>query len=283
MEGDHEIFKKMSTGEPEVERRILETGCHRPDRTNPTDEVMTHLSRLLLLLMFSAVVLLPSEAAADDAPIWLMGGGATPMSSHSTIRMDSEEVTIRLHKDSYTVDAIFHFFNTGETTTLWVGFPKRGIGSSATFTGTPDFIHFQTWIGNQQVAFREERELWSRVPIFLRGIFSAIVEDRRWMVKEVTFAGHTEATTRVKYEAPYHFIDIKSAYYIYGTGSYWKNNIGKATFIVDASEIGGTTKIRTNLPQQDQKQITEHTVTYELKDFEPPREATFRISLISPR
>jgi hypothetical protein len=211
-----------------------------------------------------------------------MGGGASPMSAHSTIRMDSEEVTIRLQKDGYTVDAIFHFFNTGETTKEWVGFPKRGMGSSATFTGIQDFMQFQTWVGDQPVLFREEREFWTRVPIFLRGIFSYIVEDRRWLVKEVTFPGHTETTTRVKYEAHYHFSEGNIAFYIYGTGSYWRDNIGRATFIVDASEIGGTKKIKVNLTEQSRRQMTEDTVTYELKDFDPPADATLKISLIAP-
>lgn len=242
---------------------------------------MTYTGCFLTSLIIGAFFFTADSARANDAPIRLMGGGASPMSAHSTIRMDSEEITIRLHKDSYTIDAVFHFFYTGETTSQWVGFPKRGLGSSAMFTGTEDFIQFQTWVGDQLVDFREEREFWSRVPIFLRGIFSYIVEDRRWLAKEVSFPGHTETTTQVKYEAPYHFAERKSAIYIYGTGSYWKDNIGKATFTVDASEIGGTKNIETNLPEESRRQMTDDTVTYELKDFDPPAEAMLRISLIA--
>jgi len=191
--------------------------------------------------------------------------------------MDAEQVTILLHMDSYTVDAIFHFFNTGDTTTEWVGFPKRGMGYSGTFTGTTDFIRFQTWVGQEEVLFREERDFWSRIPIFVRGLFSNIVTDNRWLVKQVTFAGHGETVTRVRYETHYHVTEGKSALYIYGTGSHWEGNIGKATFIIDASEIGGTGKIRVNLPEASRQQVTGNTVSYELRDFEPHPNACLKV------
>ncbi|MEW6140252.1 MAG: hypothetical protein AB1733_18690 [Thermodesulfobacteriota bacterium] len=234
--------------------------------------------RFVASLLCTGLCLLATSGSADDAPVWLMGGGATPKSSHTTVRMDSEEVTIRLHKDSYTVDAVFRFFNTGDTTTEWVGFPKRGLGSSATFTGTRGFIQFETWVGDQRVPFREERELWSRVPMFLRSIFSYIIEDNRWLVKEVTFPGHKETTTRVKYEAHYYGpAEGNTAYYIYGTGSHWKGPIGKARFILDASEIGGTGKIRVNLPEESRRQVSESSVIYELNDFDPSPHATLTV------
>lgn len=234
--------------------------------------------RFVASLLCTGLCLLATSARADDAPLWLMGGGATPKSKHTTVRMDSEEVTIRLHKDSYTVDAVFHFFNTGDTTTEWVGFPKRGRGYSDMFTGTQDFIRFETWVGDQQVPFREERELWSRVPIFLRSIFSYIVEDNRWLVKEVTFPGHSKITTRVKYEA--HYVrsgEGKDVYYIYGTGTYWKDAIGKATFTVDASEIGGRSGLRVKVSSECTPRVSRDSVTYEFSDLDPHPGASLEV------
>lgn len=105
---------------------------------------MKRVSLLLISLITAELFFMASVGSTNDGPIWLMGGGAAPKSSHPSIRMDSEEVTIRLGQDTYTVDAVFHFFNTGATTTEWVGFPKRGIGYFGEFDGAKDFHLFET-------------------------------------------------------------------------------------------------------------------------------------------
>jgi hypothetical protein len=179
-----------------------------------------HTIRLLWLVLFLVFALLAwgGIAGADDAPILLMSGGASPRSRHDSIRMDSENVTIGLQKNTYTVDAVFHFFNSGTTTTEWVGFPKRGRGYADMFHGTNDFIRFETWVNGEKAAFSEERSRsWGAGRLFrkLFAIFAIQITDDRWLVKHVAFPGHATTTTRVRYEARYNeFADSMVAYYI---------------------------------------------------------------------
>jgi len=240
------------------------------------EEVMRCACRRFLWLMIAALLFIPSPGISNDAPLWLMSGGAAPKSGNTTIRMDSEEVTIQLNKDSYTVDAIFHFFNTGETTTEWVGFPKRGAGYSDMFSGTKDFIRFKTWVKGLEVQFWEERALLDGLRLFLRRMTQDHIRDYRWMVKQVVFPGLSETTTRVRYEAPYDRRDAWAAYYIYGTGSYWKDNIGKATFTVDGGDVLKAEHIAVRdrpALEATRKLISESLVQYELHDFKPHPEA----------
>jgi len=73
---------------------------------------MKRVSLLLISLITAELFFMASVGSTNDEPIWIMGGGAAPKSSHPSIRMDSEVVIIRLGRDVYTVDAVFHFFNT---------------------------------------------------------------------------------------------------------------------------------------------------------------------------
>jgi hypothetical protein len=214
--------------------------------------------------------------------------------------MDSEEVVIQLGPKTYTVDATFHFSNAGKTVTLDVGFPKRGEGYG--FPGISSFIRFETWVNGQKVQFVEKggnssiQATDQTLPELIAAIKSDqgsfYAEDSRWMVKRVTFPSAAVTTTRVRYEAAYERADgpCVNAYYIYGTGSYWNGNIGKATFTVKGvgtrekipfavrfsglvSEKGE--KVRVAGPRTIQlypvkeKRVSKNTIVYEISDFKP--------------
>ncbi|MGB6063623.1 MAG: hypothetical protein WBG50_02375 [Desulfomonilaceae bacterium] len=193
---------------------------------------------------------------------------------------------------SYIVDAVFHFFNSGETTTEWVGFPKL---EGDKF----QFIKFETWVNDQEAQFTETPEagrlpgLWNFAKSLVSGesFFSNWSESCHWMAKEVTFPGHAVTVTRVRYEAAY---NDGCATYIYGTGSLWKDTIGKAVFIIDGNEINkrnssvryhwGDTRIDNKAGNQNDKVnfrvrgepatssqtlISPNQVKYEISDFKP--------------
>jgi hypothetical protein len=198
--------------------------------------------------------------------------------------MDSEDVTIRLLENSYTVDALFHFFNTGETTTELVGFPKRGSGTEFSFR-TEEFIRFETWVNDKEVQFTEEPEPFFGIWQFLRRIFADRVEDYRWLVKQVPFPGHATTTTRVSYEAPYHKTDGLCAFYIYGTGSYWKDSIGKATFTINGGDVIEAKHLLVSWEPPDleitRTQTSVNTLIYELADFKPAPDSVLQVCFTS--
>ena len=211
------------------------------------------VKKLINLCLF-IILFFPSLSKANDAPVILDSGGAQLMSGPMTVKMESEVVQITLGKSSYIVDATFNFKNTGEKTEIDVGFPKNGQGwIDDRFSHTVDFIKFETWVNGYPVEFIEKPNMvrvegYYTLPDLIKSIkesenikglnISAI--DKRWMVKEkVKFPSNRITVTRVRYEAPYNPANECRGVmgYTYGTGQYWKGNIGKSTFIIDQTQI----------------------------------------------
>lgn len=261
---------------------------------------MIPVREMLSALIVAGLLVAAFPARADVGPVNSLkgGGAAAPGSPHQAIRLDSQEVTIRLKGFAdlrYTVDAVFHLFNTGETMTQWVGFPKWVVTDNGSHT-LSSFIRFDAWVNGRKAKFTEEQDLSQETQIGVGPPPSLLKrrsmkqhylhEERRWLIHQVTFPGHTPTTIRVTYEAPYYY-DGAKAIYLYGTGSFWKGNIGKAVFIVDSGEVGGTENIsisfeearRTKAMSQNIRvrpwSISRNVVRFELRDFEPDPEARF--------
>lgn len=222
---------------------------------------MTFSSRFGLVALLIVVLCTPNALNANPAPIPMAGGTVAAQSPHSTIRMDAEEVTIRLGRGAYTVNAVYHMVNSGEATTERVGFP-RGVEKERWEMEFPEFIQFHAWVDGKKVAISKE--------------------GKQWLAGQVTFPGHATTVIRVMYEA--HYSDrylwqgIRYLDYIVGTGSLWKDSIGKAVFTVDASEMGGTKGLYIELKApQCRKLRSEQVVRFDVEDFKPDPDATLRI------
>ena len=167
---------------------------------------MTRFTRFFPALFLITLLCAPHALKADIAPLQVRGGTVGTKSPHETIRMESEEVIMRLDKRSYTVEAVFRFYNSGETTTEWIGFPKgdqsfgaaldskqppvrphgepafaRPVGPEKVTEQLPDFIQFHGWVNGLKASFAEE--------------------DKRWMARHVTFPGGAITTIRVAYRS----------------------------------------------------------------------------------
>jgi hypothetical protein len=218
-------------------------------------------STIYLTLLLIAPFCTPNALNANPAPIPMAGGTVATQSSHKTIRMDSEEVTIRLGRGSHIVNAVYRMVNTGDATTEWVGFP-RGLEKERWGGEFPEFIQFHAWIDGKKVPLTKEGE--------------------QWLAGQVTFPAHATTIIRVMYEAHYSkrylWQGITYADYIVGTGSLWKGSIGKALFTVDASEMGGTKGkyIELKAPRCH-KLRSEQVVRFDVEDFKPDPNATLRI------
>ena len=210
---------------------------------------MKSASRLPIILILIGFICLPGLLGADIAPLQVEGGSPAAKSKHETIRMESEEVNVRLEKRSYTVDAVFDFMNTGETATEWVGFPKqdkqyfsRGEHES------PRFTQFHVWVNGKKILFPQE--------------------DKWWIAGQVTFPGNAKTTIRVMYEAGYR--RGQYATYVIGTGAPWKGKLARAAFTVDGSGIGGTDKFTAHISgSKGHRMVSKNAVRIVLKDYEP--------------
>lgn len=240
---------------------------------------MKVIRRLATLFILGGLLAAPYTGNADLAPLGAVGIGRSPMGGsaasaalHQTTRMDSEEVTIRLHKGRYTVHAVFQFFNTGETETLWVGFPRLA-AQGRSLPVASDFLRFDAWVNGKKVPFTEVQALSKNTePLKNRSGLS-------WVAQHIAFEGNGRTTIRVSYEANYGIIPGTPpkgvrAYYIYGTGAYWKDSIGRAVFTIDATETGGAKRWGVaGLPRRARRVVTRNLIRYEVRDLEPNPDA----------
>lgn len=241
---------------------------------------MTFSRALLLFLPIAVLLFAPVPSGADTTPLILFegGGAAAPKSPHKTIRLDSQEVVIRLKPSYYSVDAVFHLHNTGETATEWTGFPEWWATSmDARFV--PVFSEFRAWVNGRETKFTEEIDrpgVEERMEARCSGL-AEHAEEIRWFVYQVTFAGHADTMIRIAFDARYGGRPCREARYMYGTGSLWKGRIGSAVFIVDGSEMTGD-PTSYGMEHVVPRPIGKRVLKYELRDFEPKPEATLRIT-----
>lgn len=228
---------------------------------------MNSVLRLILFLIAGLLFFLPTPGRADLAPITLKDGLVLPFVAHKSIRMDLQDVTIRMRKTDYTVDAVFRLFNTGETITQWVGVPRYLMPYF-----TP-FVKFTAWVGDRNISFSEAREAGYRAYYSVPKPRDPGARDPRdrspeWMVAQVTFPGHSGITIRIKYEAP--FEKRNMGFYIYEYSRFWKDRIGKLVFTIDTTEICETHEATIpSLTGPGVRALTRNLLRDELKNYKP--------------
>jgi hypothetical protein len=148
------------------------------------------------------------------------------------------------------VDALYHLFNTGETTTVTVGVPKYGHRDDYLGPLNPgrpivfDFLRFDVRVNGKSAEFVEEENSFAIAALHLNE--GCCERNRpaeiRWMTKRITFTGKMMTTIRVRYEAHYNAFhagsgrQAQAGYYYDSVGRYWKGKVGTATFIIDTTD-----------------------------------------------
>jgi hypothetical protein len=250
---------------------------------------MKSIQRLLMLfLVVGSLSLASSSANADLGPLKVTGGAPTVLYPHQHIRMDLMDVTIRLKKTSYRVDAVFHFFNTGDTMTEWVGFLQRG--------DTADFTRYGAWLEGRKIDVLEEpswirrrlqsvgrslpRHSWLRHQLnrLFKLFLKPSVRDF-WHMQQVAFPGNQRTTIRLSYEAHYDRGGRPSASYEYGTGGYWKGDIGVAAITINGAEVGGAKYFWLREIPSWRRLITENAVRIETTNYKPKQNEQLVIML----
>ncbi len=209
-------------------------------------------------------------------PLKVVGGAPTVIYPHQHIRMDYMDVTMRLKKATYRVDGVFHFFNTGDTVTEWVGFLQRG--------DMGYFMRYDAWVDGRKAnvleeALRDQRKLqYPPGPFYLikrrlMRFFRVLPEPsarNMWLMQQVTFPSNRRATVRMSYEATYMRYDKEpTATYEYGTGGYWKDGIGVAAITIDGSEIGGVKNFSLSVIPGWRRLLTENVLRLETTNYKP--------------
>lgn len=244
---------------------------------------------LLWCLILSGLFCVLITARSSYGSFISFGSSLSPLSHHETIRMESMRVTIRLRRESYTLDALYSFVNTGDTRKELVGFMKSGMPRPSYFPILSDFIRFNAWVNGRQALF-------SYHPDFLdlsinREIDTQVFTDPQTMVNQVVFPGIARTTIRVRYDANYEGHQksvgdcgrfyLKGRYW-FGPARYWKDKIGQVTFVIDYTDVGGITNSLSCTLANNARTITENVMMYRCEDVEPSANAQLIFGYKSP-
>lgn len=164
---------------------------------------------------------------ANDTFFYLAGGQLVPSEEGEVnVEMSSEIINIVLGEDYYQVTVDFSFFNPNEDTTLEVGFPffEGGIQGSGVI------YDFKCWTNDVEIDFSNKliEKTWAQST----GLEKAYT-------RIVNFPKNETVKTTITYKSKYGSSapSAKVASYLYGTGSSWKNNIGKITLRIQDNEL----------------------------------------------
>lgn len=240
-------------------------------------------------------ILYRSAAIGDMAPLVQQesGGAVSPVCDHASIRMDSEQVIMRLDKDRYSVDAEFIFYNTGETVTELVGFPKVNYLTTREHEGPTNYIRFETWVNGEKAEIinsdpDSKPMTWgeflnaAKQGIIKKGAQFPSQEINLWLVHRIKFPGHAFTKIRTKYQSRYSALfEQILAVYIIGTGRHWKDRIGKAVFIVDCSGVGGVENVKIGFSMAPgPRLISGSLLVSEIRNVKPEPHAEFFVTVL---
>lgn len=170
------------------------------------------------IVLFILCLFVTSFFFANDAYYFMVGGQLVPTQESDTqIEMQEEVINIILEKKYYEITVDFTFFNHGETEELEVGFPFFCVG-----IGDGEISDFKCWTDDIETSYKD-------FPIKKEWRETTQLENA--YIRSIIFPSKKITKTRIYYkstygrEAPSYFM----AKYLYGTGSTWKNSIGKIT------------------------------------------------------
>ena len=182
------------------------------------------LKKSLLILLF---LITGAFLWANDSFIELGGGSIIPIdspegSSHPSIQMKKEVIYITLNDKSYHVQVNFEFYNSGDKTTINVGFPEWEYG---TIKGAK-LKEFNTSVNGEFVKFKE-------IPNTQTQKENSGIKIQKWFVREITFPANEITKTSVYYDCDYGYEGYnRSVSYLFGTGKTWNGPIEKQTIVI---------------------------------------------------
>lgn len=169
---------------------------------------------VILCLLLAAISLY-----ANDTYFYMASGQLVPVEEADVeVEMKEEVISIILENRYYEVTVDFTFFNHGETVTLDTGFPFFCVG----LQGSGEITDFKCWTNGVETSYVD-------YPIVKEWATDTELENA--YVRSITFPSQQITTTRITYKSSYgeEAPSFSIAKYLYGTGSSWKNAIGKMT------------------------------------------------------
>jgi len=174
------------------------------------------------------MLIFPYIVFANESRV-ILGSSVKIIDSENTnIIMQEEEIIITLYREYYEVKVAFVFYNSGSAETVLLGFPVRTVAwDSPDRIEMAQLLDFQTYFDGNLIT---EYTVIEEASYYRRHITTL-----RWFVREVTFPENSHTISKVIFRAPYSQSGHVFTYagYIFGTGRYWKDNIGEMTIIIN--------------------------------------------------
>ncbi|MGE0001107.1 MAG: DUF4424 family protein [Fimbriimonadaceae bacterium] len=212
----------------------------------------------------SMTVLLLSLLANDSAVIGV-GGTVESFDTSTKVEMTSEHIQVDFAQRR--VEADFVFRNTGDATSVMMGFPEEGAGDVQPPTPAEPsyFKSFESWVDGVPA----KTELW-------KGDSDEMFY-KQWWTKTVDFPPGAIRRIRNVYVTQFSsdVMTLERMTYVLGTGKAWHGKIGSAKVVFDIGGVPSGDLVSAN-PKFTRR--SGHKLVWEFSEFEPP-EATFSISV----
>ncbi len=229
----------------------------------------------LIRLVFAALVMTLGvvgagvvRSRADDGSVETVGGAVRLMKSHSSIRMVSETVKVRVTPSLAEVDCQFVMRNEGPTDTVLVGFPDGDMGPYMGGGEEYEIEGFRSWVDGEEAKCQ-------RVPASEAQVAPSAVGS--WWTKLVVFPAGAVRRIRNHYAVSpsWHprlleseadsIAGDRTFRYILWTGASWKGVIGRAEIAVTLVGIPPE-RVTGTMPRARR---VGRTFRWSFRDFEP--------------
>jgi hypothetical protein len=208
--------------------------------------------------------------------------------SHETITMESLRVIIHLNRQTYTLEAVFSIYNSGQTISETIMFPIAGpsLEEDWNISDCPTFIHYNLWINSQKAAIcditsyiNSMSNVFKKLSRVIQSITFSGPEDykydlEKWKTVSCTFNGKSFTKIRLFCEATL-FENVKRekrAIFLLGTTASWKGPIKNVSIKAECSDIGGVDKCDFSIQDRSplcRKRVNRDEINYLISNYTP--------------
>lgn len=164
---------------------------------------------------------------ANDTFFFMSAGQLIPTEEKNIeVEMQEEIINIVLEKKYYEVTVDFFFYNHGDSVDLEIGFPFFCTG----LQGSGKISDFKCWTNDVETSYAD-------YPIEKKWAKDTDLENA--YVRKINFPSKNVTKTKITYKSTYgsNAPSYSIANYLYGTGSSWKNAIGKMTVRIQNKKL----------------------------------------------
>lgn len=211
-------------------------------------------------------IFLQNDVWADIAPNPIEARSISPK-RQTSIRMESEVVTIDLYNDSSVVKCLFRMKNLGKQEKLQIGFPEMSFHYYQQKSKMDEAIRFQVKENGKIVSFDFSDSLRYN-DVYRKGVESYIIREE-WYLWESKFQEGESKVIEVQYSLPFGMLyksNERFFTYLLSTGADWKGTIGKAEIIINLKDIEQDSIIN---QKPSNFVISNNQISWSFSDFEP--------------